>query len=48
MIGNTTLLLLQEGKIPLFAYEEAIGYMCHHRVPDKDGVSAAVQVSLNI
>lgn len=44
-MGNTTLLLLQQGKIPLFAYEEAIGYMCHHRVPDKDGVSAAVQVA---
>ncbi|CAH2232672.1 jg5297 [Pararge aegeria aegeria] len=32
-------------KIPLFAFEEAIGYMCSPRVPDKDGVSAAVQVA---
>ncbi|CAH0714695.1 unnamed protein product, partial [Brenthis ino] len=44
-MGNTTLLLLQQGKHPLFAFEEAIGYMCHHRVPDKDGISAAVQVA---
>ncbi|XP_069356227.1 phosphopentomutase [Maniola hyperantus] len=44
-MGNTTLLLLQQGKIPLFAFEEAIGYMCSPRVPDKDGVSAAVQVA---
>ncbi|XP_028162865.1 LOW QUALITY PROTEIN: uncharacterized protein LOC114354594 [Ostrinia furnacalis] len=42
-MGNTTLLLAQQGKLPLFAFEEAIGYMCNHRVPDKDGVSAAVQ-----
>ncbi|XP_028164349.1 glucose 1,6-bisphosphate synthase [Ostrinia furnacalis] len=42
---NTTLLLAQQGKLPLFAFEEAIGYMCNHRVPDKDGVSAAVQVA---
>ncbi|GBO98432.1 Phosphoglucomutase-2 [Eumeta japonica] len=44
-MGNTTLLLAKEGKLPLFAFEEAIGYMCSHRVPDKDGVSAAVQVA---
>ncbi|CAB3222630.1 unnamed protein product [Arctia plantaginis] len=44
-MGNTTLLLAQEGKVPLFAFEEAIGYMCDHRVPEKDGVSAAVQVA---
>ncbi|KAL0881164.1 hypothetical protein ABMA27_002279 [Loxostege sticticalis] len=44
-MGNTTLLLAQQGKLPLFAFEEAIGYMCNHRVPDKDGVSAAVQVA---
>ncbi|CAG9785791.1 unnamed protein product [Diatraea saccharalis] len=44
-MGNTSLLLLQQGKLPLFAFEEAIGYMCNHAVPDKDGVSAAVQVA---
>lgn len=38
--------MAQEGKLPLFAFEEAIGYMCSHKVPDKDGVSAAVQVHL--
>ncbi|XP_052739323.1 phosphopentomutase isoform X2 [Bicyclus anynana] len=44
-MGNTTLLLMQQDKIPLFAFEEAIGYMCSPRVPDKDGVSAAVHVA---
>ncbi|KAH9644102.1 hypothetical protein HF086_015432 [Spodoptera exigua] len=36
---------LAQNKMPLFAFEEAIGYMCDHRVPEKDGVSAAVQVA---
>ncbi|CAH2108603.1 unnamed protein product [Euphydryas editha] len=44
-MGNATLLLLQQGKMPIFAFEEAIGYMCDPKVPDKDGVSAAVQVA---
>ncbi|XP_063618504.1 phosphopentomutase [Cydia splendana] len=44
-MGNTALLLMQQGKNPLFAFEEAIGYMCSPRVPDKDGVSAAVHVA---
>ncbi|XP_060803872.1 phosphopentomutase [Amyelois transitella] len=44
-MGNTSLLLLQQDKLPLFAFEEAIGYMCSARLPDKDGVSAAVQVA---
>ncbi|KAI8422777.1 hypothetical protein MSG28_006522 [Choristoneura fumiferana] len=44
-MGNTALLLIQQGKRPLFAFEEAIGYMCSPRVPDKDGVSAAVHVA---
>ncbi|RVE51871.1 hypothetical protein evm_003491 [Chilo suppressalis] len=44
-MGNATLLLEQQGKVPLFAFEEAIGYMCNPTVPDKDGVSAAVQVA---
>ncbi|VVC88142.1 unnamed protein product [Leptidea sinapis] len=43
-MGNKTLLLKEEGKKAIFAYEEAIGYMCSPVVPDKDGVSAAVQV----
>ncbi|XP_053612485.1 phosphopentomutase isoform X2 [Plodia interpunctella] len=44
-MGNTCLLLQQQGARPLFAFEEAIGYMCDPAVPDKDGVSAAVQVA---
>ncbi|XP_068632453.1 phosphopentomutase [Battus philenor] len=44
-MGNTTLVLSQQDKKTLFAFEEAIGYMCSSRVPDKDGVSAAVQVA---
>ncbi|KAI5639908.1 phosphoglucomutase/phosphomannomutase, alpha/beta/alpha domain III domain-containing protein [Phthorimaea operculella] len=44
-MGNASLILAKEGKLPLFAFEEAIGYMCNVRVPDKDGISAAVQVS---
>ncbi|XP_049868330.1 glucose 1,6-bisphosphate synthase [Pectinophora gossypiella] len=44
-MGNATVILAKEGKMPLFAFEEAIGYMCSHKVPDKDGVSACVQVA---
>ncbi|XP_045494673.1 glucose 1,6-bisphosphate synthase [Colias croceus] len=44
-MGNATLLLKEKGRVPLFAFEEAIGYMCNSEVPDKDGVSAAVQVA---
>ncbi|KAG6449374.1 hypothetical protein O3G_MSEX006032 [Manduca sexta] len=44
-MGNTTLLLSQQNKTAVFAFEEAIGYMCDARVPDKDGVSAAVHVA---
>ncbi|XP_045447654.1 phosphoglucomutase-2 [Melitaea cinxia] len=44
-MGNATLLLLEQGETPIFAFEEAIGYMCSPRVPDKDGVSAAVHVA---
>lgn len=46
--GNCTLLLEQQNKVPVFAFEEAIGYMCDPRVPDKDGVSAAVHVSIAV
>lgn len=44
-MGNKTHLLNEKGKYPIFAFEEAIGYMCSPRVPDKDGVSAAIQVA---
>ncbi|XP_021367057.1 phosphoglucomutase-2-like [Mizuhopecten yessoensis] len=41
-MGNKAHDLLQEGKTVLFAFEEAIGFMCGSSVLDKDGVSAAV------
>ncbi|KAK0155964.1 Phosphoglucomutase-2 [Merluccius polli] len=40
-MGNRARDLLNEGKSVLFAFEEAIGYMCSPCVLDKDGVSAA-------
>ncbi|XP_061883205.1 phosphoglucomutase-2 [Entelurus aequoreus] len=40
-MGNRARDLLDRGKTVLFAFEEAIGYMCSPSVLDKDGVSAA-------
>ncbi|KAG9342451.1 hypothetical protein JZ751_016453 [Albula glossodonta] len=40
-MGNRAKQLLDQGKMVLFAFEEAIGYMCCPAVLDKDGVSAA-------
>ncbi|CAG5939293.1 unnamed protein product [Menidia menidia] len=40
-MGNRAKDLLDQGKTVLFAFEEAIGYMCCNSVLDKDGVSAA-------
>ncbi|KAL4640334.1 phosphoglucomutase-2 [Arapaima gigas] len=40
-MGNRAKQLLDQGKTMLFAFEEAIGYMCCPAVLDKDGVSAA-------
>ncbi|XP_076873514.1 phosphopentomutase [Brachyhypopomus gauderio] len=40
-MGNRARQLLDQGKTVLFAFEEAIGYMCSPAVLDKDGVSAA-------
>ncbi|XP_056441770.1 phosphoglucomutase-2 [Gadus chalcogrammus] len=40
-MGNRAKELLKNGKSVLFAFEEAIGYMCSPCVLDKDGVSAA-------
>lgn len=37
--------LMGEGKKVLFAFEEAIGFMCSPTVLDKDGVSAACQLA---
>ncbi|KAB1282800.1 Phosphoglucomutase-2 [Camelus dromedarius] len=41
-MGNRAKQLIDQGKNVLFAFEEAIGYMCCPFVLDKDGVSAAV------
>ncbi|XP_056135505.1 phosphoglucomutase-2 [Lampris incognitus] len=40
-MGNRARDLLDQEKTVLFAFEEAIGYMCSPSVLDKDGVSAA-------
>ncbi|XP_028974313.2 phosphoglucomutase-2 [Esox lucius] len=40
-MGNRARELLDQNKTVLFAFEEAIGYMCSSAVLDKDGVSAA-------
>uniref|UniRef100_A0A665WPX9 Phosphoglucomutase 2 n=1 Tax=Echeneis naucrates TaxID=173247 RepID=A0A665WPX9_ECHNA len=40
-MGNRARDLLDQGKTVLFAFEEAIGYMCSPCVLDKDGVSGA-------
>ncbi|XP_029918708.1 phosphopentomutase [Myripristis murdjan] len=40
-MGNRARDLMNQGKTVLFAFEEAIGYMCSPSVLDKDGVSAA-------
>ncbi|XP_028902350.1 phosphoglucomutase-2 [Ornithorhynchus anatinus] len=40
-MGNRAKQLIDQGKSVLFAFEEAIGYMCSSYVLDKDGVSAA-------
>ena len=39
-MGNRADELMQEGKKVVFAFEEAIGFMCGTNVLDKDGVSA--------
>lgn len=36
---------MREGKDILFAYEEAIGFMCGTKVLDKDGISAGIRVA---
>lgn len=44
-MGNRTCELMSEGKEVVFAFEEAIGFMCGSSVVDKDGVSAAIHIS---
>ncbi len=39
-LGNRAIDLEKEGKKVVFAFEEAIGYMCGSMVKDKDGISA--------
>lgn len=41
-MGNKADDLKAQGKKVLFAFEEAIGFMCRDTVLDKDGISAAV------
>lgn len=44
-MANRGLQLQKEGYQILFAFEEAIGFMCGIHVPDKDGVSASAHLS---
>lgn len=44
-MGNKAVELIKDGKDVLFAYEEAIGFMCGTQVLDKDGISAGVRAA---
>lgn len=44
-IGNKAIDLTKRGKDVIFCFEEAIGFLCDMNVIDKDGVSAAYQLS---
>ncbi|KAK2578945.1 hypothetical protein KPH14_011149 [Odynerus spinipes] len=44
-MGNKAVELIKEGKDVIFAYEEAIGFMCGSNVFDKDGINAGVCVA---
>jgi phosphomannomutase len=44
-MGNKTVELQAQGKQVLFAFEEAIGFMCGTAVLDKDGISAGIRVA---
>ena len=44
-MGNKAEALMKNDEVVLFAYEEAIGFMCGTEVLDKDGVSASVVVT---
>ena len=44
-MGNKSDGLIKNDEVVLFAYEEAIGFMCGTKVLDKDGVSASVVIT---
>lgn len=44
-MGSKTAELQVQDKHVLFAYEEAIGFMCGTAVLDKDGISAGIRVA---
>jgi len=44
-MGNKSDALIKKDEVVLFAYEEAIGFMCGTKVLDKDGVSASVVIT---
>ncbi|XP_051155000.1 glucose 1,6-bisphosphate synthase [Leptopilina boulardi] len=44
-MGNKSIDLMKEGKHVLFAFEEAIGFMCGQKVLDKDGISAGTRLA---
>ncbi|XP_053987692.1 glucose 1,6-bisphosphate synthase-like [Hylaeus volcanicus] len=44
-MGNRTVELKKAGKEVIFAYEEAIGFMCGSNVLDKDGISAGMHIA---
>ena len=46
-LGNEALRLKSEGYVPIFAFEEAIGYMIGDLVADKDGISALAVLAEN-
>lgn len=45
VVGNMTDELTRNGKKVLFAFEEAIGFMCGTTVLDKDGIGAAAHLA---
>lgn len=44
-MGNKAHELMEKGKTVLFAFEEAIGYMCGTAVLDKDGIASAMHIA---
>ncbi|XP_076244437.1 phosphoglucomutase 2 [Calliopsis andreniformis] len=44
-MGNRTVELKKMGKEVIFAFEEAIGFMCGSHVLDKDGISAGIHLA---